>query len=132
MTVSLRLLIVLAAVLAIVVVARAIGRSRSPAHPAVDLGHLGAAAGIVIFTSTDCSNCREALGVVERRGVPIRQVSYELEPMEFDRAGVEAVPLTVVVGDSGTVSAVIAGVPPGRRLDRAIARAGLAPEAPGS
>lgn len=132
MTVALRLLLVLAAVLAVVVVARLIGRSQRPVHPAVDLDHLGAEPGLVIFTSTDCSNCRDALAEAERCGVPIRQVSYELEPTEFDRAGVEAVPLTVVVGDSGAVSAILTGVPRRRSLDRAVARAGLAPKAAGS
>ena len=64
--------------------------------------------------------------------MPIRQVSHELEPGEFERAGVEAVPLTVVVDDSGAVSAVMTGVPRRRSLDRAISRAGLAPNAVGS
>jgi len=132
MTVLLRFLLVLLAVLVVVVAARVIGRSQRPAHPPVDLGRLATEPGIVIFTSTDCRNCREALAEVERSGMPIRQVSHELEPGEFERAGVEAVPLTVVVDDSGAVSAVMTGVPRRRSLDRAISRAGLAPNAVGS
>lgn len=125
MTVALRLVVVLAAVLVVVLVVRLVGRSQRPTHPRIDLGHLGADPGIVVFTSTDCANCREALAVVETYRVPTRQVSHELESDEFDRAGVEAVPLTAVVGDGGVVTAVIAGVPTRGGLRRAVARAGL-------
>lgn len=125
MTVAVRLVAVLVAILVVVVVVRLVGRTQRPSHPPIDLGHLGSAPGIVLFTSTDCANCREALAVVETYGVPTRQVSHELEPDEFNRAGVEAVPLTAVVGGGGVVTAVIAGVPTRRRLGRAVSQAGL-------
>jgi hypothetical protein len=126
MIVVVRLVVVLAAVLIVVIAVRLVARSRRPSHPRIELGHLASKRGIVVFTSTDCANCREALAVVETYRVPTRQVSHELEPGEFDRVGVEAVPLTAVVGEGGVVTAVIAGIPARKNLGRAVARAGLA------
>lgn len=126
MTVALRLVVVVVVLVIVIVVAvRLVGRTQRPTHPPIDLGHLGSDPGIVVFTSTDCANCREALAVVETYGVTTRQVSHELEPDEFDRAGVKAVPLTAVVGDDGVVTAVIAGVPTRSSLGRAVSQAGL-------
>jgi hypothetical protein len=120
-----RLLLIGLAVVVVVVAVRLVGRWQRPRHPPVVLGDLGAEPGVVVFTSTECSNCREALTVVETFHVPIRQVSYELEAPELERAGVEAVPLTVVVGEQNAIFAVFAGVPRRRTLARAIAAAGL-------
>lgn len=120
-----RLLLIGLAVVVVVLAVRLIGRWQRPTHPPVALGDLGAEPGVVVFTSTECSNCREAITVVETFDVPIRQVSYELEGPELERAGVQAVPLTVVVGEKGAIAAVLAGVPRRRALARAIVAAGL-------
>lgn len=120
-----RLILIGLAVGVVVIAVRLAGRWQRPAHPAVDLGDLGAHPGIVVFTSTECSNCSAALAVVETFDVPIRQVTYELEADELERAGVEAVPLTVVVGAEGSVLSVLTGVPRRRVLSRAISAAGF-------
>ena len=120
-----RLLLIGLVVVVVVVVVRLMGRWQRPTHPPVALGDLGAEPGVVVFTSTECSNCRETLTVVETFDVPIREVSYELEAPELERAGVHAVPLTVVVGEECVIAAVLSGVPRRRVLARAIAAAGL-------
>ena len=120
-----RLLLIGLAVVVVVVAVRLVGRWQRPTHPPIVIGDLGAEPGVVVFTSTECSNCREAITVVETFDVPIRQVSYELEAPQLERAGVEAVPLTVVVGEQNAIVAVFAGVPRRRTLARAIAAAGL-------
>ena len=82
-------------------------------NPAARLLLIGLAVVVVVLT------------VVETFDVPIRLVSYELEAPELERAGVQAVPLTVVVGEKGAIAAVLAGVPRRSDLARAIAAAGL-------
>ena len=106
-------------------VARLAARWQRPVHRSPDLGGLGMPAGIVVFTSTDCASCRDALAAAEDTGAPIRQVAHELEPDLFEKAGVEAVPLTVVLDDDGSVTATFAGVPRARRLRRAVRDAGF-------
>ncbi len=120
-----RIAVVLVIVVIVVIVVRLLGRWQRPAHPAIDLGDLGPRPGIVLFTSTDCVNCERARAIVESLGVQPREVTWELEPARFDAVGVEAVPLTVVVGGDGTVELLAAGVPRRRSLQRAAGRAGL-------
>ena len=91
-----------------------------PSHPRVHLDALGLPSGLVIFTSTDCPTCGRARSVAEGFDVPIREITHELEPALFDRAGIEAVPLTVVVDGEGGVVAQFTGVPRRRALGRAI------------
>ena len=117
------------ALVVILVIGAAIGvgliaaRVRRPHHPTVDVSELGTAPGIVIFTSTDCANCREALEIVRAQPLPVREVTNELEPGRLANAGVEAVPLTVVVGADRRQIARYAGIPPRRALRKAVARA---------
>jgi len=114
---------------AIIATAAGIGllaaRWSRPSHPALDLSGLGLPPGIVLFTSTGCATCREARACAEGVGLPIREVTHELEPGLFERAGVEAVPLTAVVDRDGRVLAQFAGAPRRRALARAAAAARL-------
>lgn len=98
-----------------------------PGHPAVSVVRFDAAQGIVLFTSTECSKCRRARQVAEQTGAPIREITYELEPGTFTAAGVEAVPLTIVIGRDGGVVAQFSGVPTRRALKRAVSASGAAP-----
>lgn len=122
----------LGGVVALVLLAAAAGaglvarRFSGPSHPSVELGDLGTPSSVVMFTSTDCTTCGEARAVMRSLEVTIREVTYELEPAAFTAAGVEAVPMTVVVGADGTVAAQFTGVPPRRRAHRAIRAAGIA------
>ena len=121
-----RVLLVIAAVVLVAMVARLVGRWQRPSHPVVDVTRLQPDGGIVVFTSTDCATCAEARSVVEGVGVVMREVTWELEPARFAAAGVEAVPLTVVVAEGGAAVSVFAGVPRRRALRRAVAKAGIA------
>ena len=70
-------------------VARLVSRWQRPIHAAPSLDGLGIPAGLVVFTSTDCANCRAALAVAADTEAPVREVTHELEPMLFEAAGVE-------------------------------------------
>jgi hypothetical protein len=118
----LQVLLVGTAALAVVTVALGTRRFQRPVHPQVDIDGLDLPSGLVIFTSTDCATCKEALGVVRRAGVPVREVTWELERRVFERAGIAAVPLVLVVDGEGAVVDQIVGVPRRRRLARAITR----------
>ena len=118
-----------AAVVAVLIAARfvAMGFSRfiRPSHPEVTVGEVGERPGIVMFTSTDCSTCREAIRRLRDVGVPFRQVTYELEPQRFDTWRVSAVPLTVVIDGESNVVSVMTGVPSAKQLRRDLRRAGI-------
>ena len=115
---------VVVVVAAVALLAAAVWRRRAaPVHPPVDVTGLLAGPGIVIFTRKDCSNCEQALAVVGSQGVPVREVRLEEEPEVAQLAGVEGVPLTVVVAADGTAAAPLAGrLRPGT-LQRAVRRA---------
>lgn len=115
--------VLLVAVAAAVVGGVALGTRRwqRPGHPPVDVGLADLPAGIIVFTSTDCSTCHEALAAVKALDVPVREVTWELEPQLLESAGVSAVPLTVLRRGDGTVVDQIVGVPSARRLRRAVA-----------
>lgn len=114
----------------VVIIAGAVGigllatKVRRPHHPPADVTGLGPTPGIVIFTSTDCASCREALEIVRAQELPVREVTHELEASRLEAAGVAAVPLTVVLAADGRSIAQFAGVPPRRALRKAVARAG--------
>lgn len=93
-------------------------------HPLVDLSGLDLPNGLVIFTSTDCAKCKDALAALRSVGAPVREVAWELEPGLQQLAAVESVPLTVVRDEEGTTVAQFAGVPSPGRLRRAVRRAG--------
>jgi hypothetical protein len=125
MTIALRVVVVLVAILLVIVAVRLVGRWQRPLHPALDLGDFGPRPGVVLFTSTDCVNCRRARDVVEALGIEAREVTWELEPAVLEAVGVEAVPLTAVVDREGRIELLTAGVPRRRSLLRAAARVGL-------
>jgi len=95
-------------------------RWQRPVHPAVDVRGLGLPSGIVLFTSTECANCAAARRVAAATGAPIREVTWELEAPLLERAGVTSVPLTLVIDGDGAVVTQIVGIPPLRRLRRAL------------
>lgn len=100
------------------------GRGRSSA---VDVSGLMSGAGVVIFTRDDCINCEQALAEIELVGVATRRVRLEEEPELAAAAGVEGVPMTVVVDGAGRSRAQFGGKLDRRRLRRALRRAGIAP-----
>lgn len=122
-----RIAVVALAILVVIVAVRILARWQRPAHPPVDLGALVSNPGLVLFTSTDCASCAGARRVVTSLGVPVREVTWELEPAVMERIGVEAVPLTAVVDHGGTAVWLGTGVPRKSRLERAARRAGLEP-----
>jgi len=119
-----RLLLVAGVVVAAVAVTGMARRFQRPVHPPVAAGELQPEGGIVFFSSTDCGTCGRARARLEELGVPVREVTWELEAAVFARLGVEAVPLTVVVAPDGRSTGTFAGVPSRRGLRRALGRAG--------
>ncbi len=120
-----RALVVLVLIGLAVIVASLARRWQRPIHVTPALVGLNMPPGLVVFTATDCSKCRDALALAAQTGAPIREVTYELEPAAFERAGVEAVPLTAVVNGDGSVVATFVGIPRSRRLRRALSTAGF-------
>lgn len=124
----LQALLIAGAALAVVAVALGTRRFQRPTHGRVDVHGIGLPAGIVIFTSTDCATCRDALASVRAAQAPVREVTWELESALFERVGVTAVPLTIVVDGAGNTIAQMVGVPRRRKLSRAVASLGTAGE----
>ena len=91
----------------------------------ITVGAVGDRPGVVLFTSTDCSNCKEAIAVLERARIPFREVTHDLEPQRFQTWGVLAVPLTVVLDGDGNIIDSMTGIPPRRALIRASDMAGI-------
>jgi hypothetical protein len=123
-------LIRVAVVVAVTAAALAIGfllrRWQWSSHPPIDASQLALPAGIVVFTSTECANCKKVLATLRGLDVPMREVTHELEPESFEAAGVEAVPLTVVIDNDGSVAAQLPGVVSARRVKRSLRSAGVA------
>jgi hypothetical protein len=119
-----RLLVVVAVAAAAVAVGRLSARRGLPSHPPITIDGLGLPPGIVVFTSTECDNCKRVMALVAEVDAPVREVTRELEASVVAEAGVEAVPLLVVTEPDGTVVAQLAGVPSRRAVRRAVARAG--------
>lgn len=119
-----RLVVVVVVAAAAVAIGRLSVRRGLPSHPPVDLDGLGLPAGVVVFTSTECDNCKRVMGVLANVDVPVREVTQELEASLIADAGVEAVPLMVVTDRDGSRAAQLAGVPSRRAIRRALARAG--------
>jgi hypothetical protein len=117
-----RLLIVAAAVVAVVGLAAVTRRWQRPSHPVIDITGLDLPSGMVVFTSTECTRCKDTIAVLRGLDVPLREVTWELEPQLIEAAGVTAVPLTVFVSREGEVLDQIVGVPRARRRDAAASR----------
>ncbi|HSF85180.1 MAG TPA: hypothetical protein VLG28_05880 [Acidimicrobiia bacterium] len=118
----LRLLVV--AVMAAIVVGAAYGTRRwqRPGHARLDLAGSVFAPGVVMFTSTDCTTCKDALAAVKPLDIPLREVTWELEGNTLEQLDVSAVPLTVFVGNDGEILDQTVGVPRRRWLRRAAAK----------
>jgi glutaredoxin len=98
---------------------------RRPQHPPLTVAGLGLPPGLVVFTSAECRRCKDVLAVAKSVGVPLREVTYELESDLQKRVGVTGVPLTLVIDRSGEVVAQLAGRLRMASLVRAVARAGF-------
>jgi glutaredoxin len=122
---AIRLLVAFGVIASALVLAAVLNRYRRPVHPAVSVGEVGDRPGVVLFTSTDCSNCKRTIERLKELGVPYREVTYELESQRFDSWGVVAVPLTVFVDGDGHVEDVLTGVPSRRKLVGAAKAAGV-------
>jgi hypothetical protein len=92
----------------------------TPSHPPIDTGGLDLPPGLVVFTSTDCSNCGALMEMLRGTSAPIREVTFELESGLFERVGVDGVPLTVAIGEGGEVLGQAAGLPSQRALDKLV------------
>lgn len=100
---------------------------RRPIHPTIVVGDIGDRPGIVLFSSTDCTTCKETIARLKALVVPFREVTYELEPHRFEEWEIVAVPLTVFVDADSLPIAVLTGVPSKRTLAKAAALAGVVP-----
>jgi hypothetical protein len=100
------------------IVAYAANRWIGPSHATVDVSGLDLPAGLTVFTSTDCSDCSALMGMLRGVSVPVREVTFELEPGRFEKAGVDGVPLLVAVDDQGRSAGQLAGLPRRRALER--------------
>lgn len=120
-----RVLAVGAAVALVIAIARLASRWQRPTRPPIDLDGLGSRPGVIVFTSNDCGTCVEATGIVRRTGVEARDVAWEREPAVFERYGIDAVPLVVVLDAEGNSFMFETGVPDARRLSVAIRKAGV-------
>lgn len=125
MTPFLRVAIVLALVLVVVVVVRLVARWQGPQHPPVDLDGLGERPGVVVFTSTDCATCSQAMKVVGDGGAAVREVTWELEPQLFEEYRIEAVPLVAVIDGHGRSILFETGVPDRNRYRKALRSVGI-------
>ena len=122
---AVRLLVIVVVFCVALIVALVARRLHRPAHPTITVGGVGDRPGVVLFTSTDCSNCKEAISVLEDENIPFREVTHDLEPQRFETWGVLAVPLTVVLDADSQVVATMSGVPRRRRLATAALTAGI-------
>lgn len=117
-----RLLVIAALTAAVAGTALATRKWQRPGHPRLDVSGRGLGPGAVVFTSTDCSTCKETLQLIRNLEMPLREVTWELEGRVLEELGVSAVPLTTFVGAGDVVVDQIVGVPRRRRLRRAEAR----------
>lgn len=120
-----RLLVVVGIVVLAAVIAWVVRRLRMPPHPGVTVGEVGDRPGIVLFTSTTCSTCKDVIARFEALGIGFREVTNELEPQRFEAWGVSAVPVTVVIDADDEVVATFSGIPRTRPLRRAMRDAGI-------
>jgi len=104
--------------LVVVGIAIATRRWQRPSYNPVSVAGHGFPEGYVVFTSTDCTNCKTALARLKQTGAPIREVTWELEAPLIEEIGVEAVPHVVYIGPDGQPLAQTVGIPSARWLRR--------------
>ncbi len=120
-----RVIVVLAVVAVAILLALVARKLRRPVHPDITVGDVGDRPGVVLFTSTDCNNCKEAIALLEAESVSFREITFELEPQRFELWTVFAVPLTVVLDAGGGVVEIFSGVPRPKTLRKAVRAAGI-------
>ena len=125
MSALIRVALVIVLVVVVIVVVRLIARWQKPPHPPLNLDGLGDRPGVVVFTSTDCPTCVEAMRTVGGVSAPIREVTWELEPHLFDQYHVVAVPLVAVLDRGGRSTMFETGAPSRSRYAKAIRAAGI-------
>lgn len=114
-----------AVILAALAVAFVATKIRKPVHPTIVVGDIGDRPGVLLFSSTDCTTCKETIARLKDLAVPFREVTYELEPHRFEEWEIVAVPLTVFVDAGSEPVAVLTGVPSKRTLAKSAALAGV-------
>jgi glutaredoxin len=122
---AVRLLVAVGVIVSALVLAAVVSRYRKPVHPTVQVGEVGARPGVVLFTSTDCSTCKQTIERLKQLEIPYREITYELESHRFDTWRVVAVPLTVFVDEHDHVGRVFTGVPSRRSLRGAASSVGI-------
>jgi hypothetical protein len=123
-----RLILLGAFVLAALVVAgaghlRRFLRGRAATAGPLDL--TGVEGRVVFFSDAACPTCDAARARLRASRVPFREIGYHEDPAAHRRAGVTAVPLTVVRGSDGGEVGRIGGRPSRRALRRLLGRAGV-------
>lgn len=122
-----RLIVVVVVVVVAIGVAAVLRKISKPPHPDIVVGDAGDRPGVVLFTSTDCGNCKETIALLKAESVAFREITYDIEPQRFESWVVLAVPLCVVLDAEGEVVETMSGVPRLRTLKRALRRAGIRP-----
>ena len=82
---------------------------------------------VVLFTSTDCDACDPVRALVHGvvPGAAMRELAYQGNAERFRSAGVEKVPVVVVINGVGDPVGVFEGPVTGRQIGRALRRAGI-------
>jgi len=119
-----RALLLLFAALVAVALGRMATKKRRSSHPVADISTVDTDAALVAFTSTECENCEQVMRQLVGLRVKIREITHENEPALFEAAGVDGVPLVVVLRPDGTHASQFAGTVRRRALSRALIEAG--------
>jgi hypothetical protein len=97
---TLRVTVVSALVIVVFGLTLLANRFGEPRHAAVSLGDVSVPPGVVLFSSTECSTCKVVAANLRKLAVPLREITYELESATLSELGVDAVPLTLLVGEN--------------------------------
>ena len=105
--------VVLAAAVVAFTLRRALRTNDSTrASDSIDLANAGEITGrVVLFSSTSCGTCEAARAVVAAVHPEFQERSWEADADALTAAGIDEVPLTVVVGRGGRARAVFRGTP---------------------
>jgi hypothetical protein len=116
---AVRLIVVAIAALVVAIAIRRALRS-DPSVRGVDTVDLAAAgqvtSRVVFFSSSSCGTCDDARAVVSAVYPRFQERSWEADADALTAAGIDEVPLTVVVGRRGRPVAVFRGTPPAAPL----------------
>ncbi|GBE24640.1 MAG TPA: hypothetical protein ENG98_02050 [Actinobacteria bacterium] len=98
-----RLIVVVALVAIVAGLTYVANRFGEPKHEPVVLGNVSVPAGVVLFSSTECSRCKIVAADLRKLAVPLREITHELESGILEEVGVDAVPLTLLVAEDASV-----------------------------